>query len=49
MEIYNTNVKYEKKQKAFLVVNMWSKEMENMNYSLAFGIFLGFPFDTLVL
>lgn len=28
--------------------NIWSKEMENMNYFIAFGIFHGFSFEILV-
>lgn len=50
MEIYKTNIRHDKENKkpCNSKTNMWGKEMENMNYSLAFGAFHGFSFEILV-
>lgn len=49
MEICNINVKQEKKQKAFLIVKYVKQRNGNYELFSCIGIFLGFPFDTLVL
>lgn len=50
MEIYKINIRHEKENKksANGKTSMWGQEMENINYSLTFGIFHGFSFEILV-